>query len=235
MPTVVSSAIVASRQVLGRVLVRELGALAFRAADSARRVRLEGRVPVPMQRFGGQLRKRIAARWPALSEWLGVHVVEPTRCESAMASVETMTQKAPETPAALQKTLIEKLRDPNVDVAVAAALALGGYQDSASIQAWQDVLRNADGYLNPIMRVAALQMLAPRLAAAELAPVLDAVRDVDAEVSLAAIAVLVRYAPPHVAIEGLMPILADHTGFYLPMVRDAATRALERAGLASST
>jgi hypothetical protein len=59
------------------------------------------------------------------------------------------------------------------------------------------------------------------------------VRDIDAEVSMAAIDAVAQRAPQAVAIDCLLPVVVDETGFFLPVVRAAATRALERAGLLS--
>lgn len=106
-------------------------------------------------------------------------------------------------------------------------------------QAWQrleallEVIRNPGGFFHPVTRAAALRALAPRLVGERMTLLVDAVRDVDAEVSLAAIGSLAQHAPSHVVLDALMPILVDHTGFYLPVVRDTAVNALERAGLLS--
>lgn len=134
--------------------------------------------------------------------------------------------------------LLRALRDPSAEVAAAAATALTHITDPVVIaqchQALLEVLDNHEGYFNPLVRVAALQALVHRLngqaSMAELSPLLRAIRDVDAEVSMAAIVAVAAHAPVDVVIDRLSPIVLDATGFYLPIVQNAATRALERLG-----
>ena len=63
----------------------------------------------------------------------------------------------------------------------------------------------------------------------ELTPIVTCIRDLDAEVSIAAIAVLADRNRA-VAAEQLLPVLQDATGYFLPLVRLAAANALLRAG-----
>jgi len=134
--------------------------------------------------------------------------------------------------------LLRALRDPSAEVAAAAATALSHVNDPAVVAQCHDalleVLDNHEGYFNPLVRVSALQALVHELrgqaSMAELSPLLRAIRDVDAEVSMAAIAAVAAHAPVDVVIDRLSPIVLDSTGFYLPIVRNAATRALERIG-----
>lgn len=131
--------------------------------------------------------------------------------------------------------LISALRDPSAELAAVAALKLGAAPSPDAARALREVLDNADGYFNPLTRVAALQALTHALPEApgpgELEPLLARVRDIDAEVSMAAIDAIAERAPASVAIERLLPVVLDDSGYFLPSVRDAATRALERAGL----
>jgi hypothetical protein len=132
-------------------------------------------------------------------------------------------------------SLIASLRDPSAEVAAVAALKLGSERSPDALRALRDVLKNADGYFNPLTRVAALQAFTHTLPSSpgpnELEPLLELVRDIDAEVSMAAIDAVAQRAPANIAIDRLLPVVLDDSGYFLPSVRAAATRALERAGL----
>jgi HEAT repeat protein len=131
---------------------------------------------------------------------------------------------------AVLAALCDALRDPSAEVAAAAAAALGRQPDSMALEALRAALLNAGAGLHPITRAAAVEGLAARLRGEALRPVLDAVRDQDAEVSIAAIAALAEHAPAH--LEGaVLPVLRDNAGYFLPLVRLAAAHALERAGV----
>ncbi|HMJ11123.1 MAG TPA: HEAT repeat domain-containing protein [Polyangiaceae bacterium] len=121
--------------------------------------------------------------------------------------------------------LLDALKDPSAEVAVAVVDALSAQQDRRALRALLDVLANRVGFYSPVTRVAALSNLARRLPKSELEPVLAALRDVDAEVSIAAIAsiseLLGRDAQQH-----LLPIVLNEHGFFLPVVRLAAANAL---------
>jgi HEAT repeat protein len=106
---------------------------------------------------------------------------------------------------------------------------LGGREDTAAQAALLSVLANAEGYFNPVTRVAAISGLARQLDVNSFGPVFAAVRDIDAEVSIAAVAMIADRLPTAAATH-LFPLLRDTTGFYLPIVRLAAANALERAG-----
>jgi hypothetical protein len=131
--------------------------------------------------------------------------------------------------------LIAQLRDPSAEVASVAALKLGSKPTPEATFALREVLKNVDGYFSPLTRVAALQAFTHSLPSApgpnELEPLLELVRDIDAEVSMAAIDAIAQRAPSSIAIERLLPVVLDDSGYFLPIVRAAATRALERAGL----
>lgn len=125
--------------------------------------------------------------------------------------------------------LIRALRDASVEVAIAAVDALARRQDRTSNDALRAVLENKDAYFSPVTRVAALSALGRTLGDDELAPVMRCVRDLDAEVSIAAIAV-VADRKRTTASEHLLPVLQDTSGYFLPLVRLAAANALVRAG-----
>jgi hypothetical protein len=134
---------------------------------------------------------------------------------------------------AVVTALITALDDPSAEVAAAAASALAHHEDARALHALRQALENPAGHLSPITRAAALSGLADRLSGAELAPVLDAVRDQDAEVSIAAIAAIAQRAPERSEVH-LLPVVRNEAGYFLPLVRLAATRALEHTGVLGS-
>lgn len=125
--------------------------------------------------------------------------------------------------------LLEALKDPSAEVAVAVVDALSAQPDRRALRAVRDVLANRAGFYSPVTRVAALSNLARRLPRTELDPVLAALGDVDAEVSIAAIASVCELFGKE-AHAYLLPILQNDNGFFLPVVRLAAANALTRAG-----
>jgi hypothetical protein len=210
--------------------------------------RLGARAPEPArqaaQRFGNGMWLRITTRFPGLAELLevpghGVPSGVPAAAPTATAPQQVARSVGVPQQARDVSALVRALRDPSAEAAAAAAAALAapaaGDTEQVCRAALLDVLGNADGYFNPITRVAALQALLPRFAAesgsATFIPLLRAVRDLDAEVSLAAIAAIAELAPPALAIDTLLPIVLDDSGFFLPFVQHAAMSALERAGL----
>lgn len=199
---------------------------------------LEQQVPPRVQRFGKNLWQRITARFPALSELLGERSAAPATADAnghAAASTPTQIDARRDEDLA---TLIAALRDPSAELAAVAALKLGTRREPEADGALREALKNTDGYFNPLTRVAALQAFTSRLSVEPSANEVDTltalVRDIDAEVSMAAIDAVAQRAPASVAIDSLLPVVIDDTGYFLPIVRAAATRALERAGLLSS-
>jgi HEAT repeat protein len=215
------------------------------------------RLGAEVQRFGDQAFRKITERWPALAELVRERKVvsaryrprevarapEPPLSEQAIVDLIAQLQSSSSWPsrvaAASQLAHVEALgvipalslalRDASAEVAVAAVDALSSHHDSASTAALTAVLANADAYFSPITRVAAIVGLARRLSLSELGPIFAAVRDIDAEVSIAAIAVIAERVPA-LAKEHVLPILRDNAGYYLPLVRLAAANALERSG-----
>ena len=125
--------------------------------------------------------------------------------------------------------LVHALSDPSVEVAVAAIQALAARHEVRIASALLEVVGSTDGYFSPVTRAAAITVLAKRLAVPELKPIFDAVRDVDADVSIAAIAAIAEHVP-HAAATHILPLLEDRSGYFLPLVRLAATNALDGAG-----
>jgi hypothetical protein len=209
------------------------------------------------QRFGSQAWGTIAARWPAIArERKVVHAryrrerQEPTALaieplldtaavEAMIAQLTASSDWQARASAAISlahvgaegviPALVSALRDRTVEVAVAAVDALASHEDATATAALLSVLQNAEAYFSPMTRVAAISGLARRLPLSDFGPILQAVRDFDAEVSIAAMAVIAERAPT-LASEHLLPVVRDTRGFYLPLVRLAAASALERAG-----
>jgi HEAT repeat protein len=214
------------------------------------------RLSADVQRFGSSAWQTIAARWPALSDLVKDNKLvraryRPPAAERAepplsIEAIDALVAQLTASPswqarssAALSlghveaepvvPALVRALRDSSVEVSVAAVDGLSSHLESEATAALLDVLQNSDSYFSPITRVAAISGLARRLRASELGPVLLAIRDIDAEVSIASIAVIAERAPA-LAREHLLPILRDTAGYFLPIVRLASANALERCG-----
>jgi HEAT repeats len=129
----------------------------------------------------------------------------------------------------VREALNHALRDPSVEVAISAVDALARRGDRSAQEALRGVLDNVDGYFSPVTRVAALSALGRMVSDNELGQIMAYVRDLDAEVSIAAIAVIADRKRA-TAAEQLLPILQDGSGYFLPIVRLAAANAMTRAG-----
>jgi HEAT repeat protein len=208
------------------------------------------------QRFGGKAWGRIAARWPALAELVREQTESrsqrrppramttgvPASSEAVDALIAQLMgasawhtrasaalSLAPVMAEGVVPALVRALRDQSVEVAVAAAEALSSQQDELALAELLLVLENRDGYFSPVTRVAAITGLARRLDVARFDPVFAALRDIDAEVSIAAVAVIADRIPNKTS-SLLLPVLCDKSGYYLPLVRLAVANALERTG-----
>jgi HEAT repeat protein len=207
------------------------------------------------QQLGALALDRVAARFPVMAELIGLRgpAQTPERAPHAEAAAPAVTplpnvearlaslsqdpswaarvhavqQLAGNATPAVITALLRALRDPSVEVAAAAIDALARSRDARVVPALRGVLANTDGYCGSVTRAAAVQRLAALLDRSELEPVLDAIGDVDASVSIAAIAGLAEHAPSMLE-DQLVPLLADRTGYYLPVVRVSAARALVR-------
>lgn len=213
--------------------------------DARLAAQLGSQVPPRVQRFGKNLWQRITTRFPALADLLHEGLAAPAPGASpapyppppspAINGAARHVQVAPAEPIESLDALIAELRGPSAELAAVAAIKLGARREPEAIQALRQALDNCDGYYSPLTRVAALQAFAHTLTQSpsleDLEPVLSLVRDIDAEVSMAAIDAVVQRAPANVAIDRLLPVVLDESGYFLPIVRAAATRALERAGL----
>jgi HEAT repeat protein len=217
------------------------------------------RIGSQVQRFGGTAWDNISTRWPALADLVRDRKLVSARyrpnaaaatapeaplsgvaIDAMLAQLVGATSWQSRASAAMSlahvesegvvPALVRALRDPSVEVAVSAVDALTSHYEAASTEALLQVLGNQEGFFNPITRVAAITGLARRLTADAFNPIFAAIRDIDAEVCIAAIAVIAERVPER-AGEQLLPILRDPSGYYLPLVRLAAANALERAGV----
>jgi HEAT repeat protein len=119
------------------------------------------------------------------------------------------------------------LRDRTVEVAIAAVSSLQIVAGRKARMTLREVLENDQGYYHPLVRAAAVHALGGLLSEPECAPIVRALRDSDAEVSIAAISALGASAPSR-AGELLLEVIENRDAFFLPITRLAAARGLER-------
>ena len=175
--------------------------------------------PEPVGRAARAARECLAGRLPVFAE-----ILAPARPEPAPAR----RRRAPRARPAAGKsvaTLIAALRSSVPEAADAAAAALGAHRSERARQALAAALRNRDGYTSPSTRIAALHALARSLAAGDEEPLCEAARDVDPDVSLAAIEALTARGSA-AARAALEEIAEDTTIFFLPAARRAARQGL---------
>jgi len=125
--------------------------------------------------------------------------------------------------------LLADLRGPSAEVAAVAVERLAVSRDPRARAALLAAVRNQDGVLHPLPRVAALRALAADAHGPARAAIVAAVSGVSAELSLAAIAALVQYAPEHAA-DPIRRVVEDRSGYFAPEVRAAAESALLQLG-----
>jgi len=99
--------------------------------------------------------------------------------------------------------------------------------DEGARAALLEVLQNRDGFYHPLARAAAVHGLGGLLGSEQRAPLRAALRDLDAEVSIAAISALSASGGED-AVEALVGVIDNADGFFLPITRVAAARGLER-------
>jgi epidermal growth factor receptor substrate 15 len=122
--------------------------------------------------------------------------------------------------------LIARLHNADADVAREAALALGATGSRAAVDELVSVLANADGFFHGVVRSAAAASLA-QLKDCTAVPVLThAVRDPMAEASAEAVRALATIGDER-AVAPLAAVLRNADGFFLPVVRLAAAKALK--------
>jgi len=204
--------------------------------------------PEPVQRLGQRGLQQLSARFPELSELITgkpspvtrppreTRGAEPVALDALLSDIkardyETRARAARDlaqyrTPETIS-TLIGMLRDRSVEVAVAAATALSMVGDAAACTGLLAVLQNFEGFYHPLTRAAAVRGLGSLLLGDQRAPLHHALRDLDAEVSIAAIAALTAQASAE-SSAALLRVVENADGFFLPISRLAAARALER-------
>jgi len=123
--------------------------------------------------------------------------------------------------------LCAALRDPSAEVAAEAADALRHHPEQTAIAELAKVVENADGYFTGGVRAAAIRTLSTVLPRGRGEPILAAVADADAEVSVAAIAGVVDRNEPGGA-EALFAVLENRRGYYVSLTRGAAARGMRR-------
>lgn len=202
--------------------------------------------PAPIQRVTQRGLERLRARIPQLTELLGGARTPPVAKRqgravpsqlpellSQLAARDYRTRAraaqalANHRDAAAVDALIAALRDRSVEVAVAAATALSVSGGDDAQAALLRVLENADGFYHALTRAAAVHGLGALRVSAERAPFERALRDLDAEVSIAAISALSMRSDNDSAA-ALLRVVENADGFFLPITRLAAARGLER-------
>jgi hypothetical protein len=127
--------------------------------------------------------------------------------------------------------------DATAEVGAAAVEALDAWaplDDVRTTQALLSVLENASGYHASLVRALAARALGRRLAMDRSEPLLDAVGDADAEVSVSAILALAEGGFEG-ATDRLLGVLEEPTGYYLPLTRLTAARGLAILGATDAT
>jgi HEAT repeat protein len=201
-------------------------------------------LPKPLQRLTERGLSRLVARVPELGELLEgtprrvTKSVPPTSAKLSeliaqlasadyrvrLRAVQALVHHREE---AATDALCGVLRDRTVEVAVAAVSSLQIVAGRKARMTLREVLSNDQGYYHPLVRAAAVHALGGLLSEPECAPIVRALRDSDAEVSIAAISALGASAPSR-AGELLLEVIENHDGFFLPITRLAAARGLER-------
>jgi hypothetical protein len=197
--------------------------------------RLKARIPELAELLDGRPAKKASPRTqtrtdvsslPELLTMLGARDYQ-TRTKAAQALANHRDEEAVE-------ALIGVLRDRSVEVAVAAATALSVSGGGRARRALLAVLDNAEGYYHPLTRAAAVHGLGGGLTRDDQMPLQRALRDHDAEVSIAAISALSSTYARESTV-ALLGIVENVDGFFLPITRLAAARGLERLPLSGIT
>ena len=124
-------------------------------------------------------------------------------------------------------SLIACLKDADETVRCQAAEALGHHRNAIATAALRGALENRDGFHSPETRASAVRAIGSLLPESEAGVLASAVADVDATVSLSAIAALAD-RDERTSAQALIGVLENRAGFYLPLTRQAAARALFR-------
>jgi HEAT repeat protein len=205
------------------------------------------RLPPPAQKMAVSALHTAAGRWPLLMRLLGITppakgpaprvVADDTAPETNLAHLREASDFAERARAAqalasvrdraATDALVAALRDRSSEVAAQAAEALGQHRGDIAAMALREVLENRDGYYSPVTRASAVRSLGALLPADQVSAIASAVADIDATVSLAAIAALAE-RDESTSANTLIGVIENRAGFYLPLTRQAAARALQR-------
>ena len=215
---------------------------------------LVARLPAPAQKLAVSALHRVAGRWPALMRLVGMvprgaHTngapppVVSNGVSDDVTRQETLSRLrgaddyadraraagalAHANDAEATAALVAALRDRSSEVAAQAAEALGHHRNAIATAALRGALENRDGFHSPETRAAAVRALGSLLPESEAGVLASAVADVDATVSLSAIAALAD-RDERTSAQALIGVLENRAGFYLPLTRQAAARALFR-------
>jgi HEAT repeat protein len=125
--------------------------------------------------------------------------------------------------------LIGGLRDSDADVARESAVALGCLGSAAAVEPLIGVLQNRDGFFHSVVRAAATGSLGQLLDRRAVVPLLNAINDPVAEISVEAIGALGAMPDPR-SIPALLEVVRNEHGFFVGTTRRAAILALARIG-----
>ena len=187
------------------------------------------RIPPRVQRLGLRVLTPVMKRWPTVLELLGLAPERPSRAASPRPA-DAGPQKAVDE-RAVTLALTTALRHQSAEVAAEAADALRDHPNEIAISALRGVVENLDRYFSPGVRAAAIRTLSAILPKGEGASIVAAISDLDAEVSVAAIAGIVDRNESGGA-EALLSVLENPKGYYVALTRGAAARGLK--GLAEA-
>lgn len=151
---------------------------------------------------------------------------------AATAAPATVAKPAvvPATPASNPRAeqLIGQLRDFTAEVARDAATELGQLADRKAVEPLIAVLANVDGYYHLVVRAAAAGSLGLLRDHRAVSVLVSALRDSMAEISAEAALALGHIGTPE-AIQSLRPVIENHDGYFLPMSRRAAIKAVSHS------
>ncbi len=214
---------------------------------------LVARLPAPAQKRAGSALQKAASRWPALMRLVGMTPTTPQANGMPPAVPEIISDElarqatlvrlrgaddytdrvraagslAHADDAEVTAALVAALRDRSSEVATQAAESLGHHRNEVSTAALRGALENRDGFYSPETRASAVRALGSLLPENEAGVLASAVADIDATVSLSAIAALAD-RDERTSAQTLIDVLENRAGFYLPLTRQAAARALFR-------
>lgn len=142
---------------------------------------------------------------------------------------KTVEATPPKAAIAASVALITALRDSDADIASDAAAALGTLGDKSAVEPLIEVIYNANGYFHSVVRAATACSLGQLKDVRAIDSLLFAIDDTMAEASAEAVRALATIGDRRV-VGVLIDVIRNRTGFYLQIVRLAATVALAKLG-----